>query len=282
MTMTDSEPAAGGSYQARAMNADLDKEIARLRTQVQWSWEKEARNLGWFGLRDGMAILEVGSGPGFVTEQLLLLCPTSHLTCVEIDPDLVAPAAQYLHRRGFAGRYTLIQGDLMQMPCPANAFDFVVARFVFQHLSDPAGALAEIHRVLKPGGTLVIHDVDTGLGEIYGPQDAAATALEQRLHAVVALRGGNPQIGRQLWRLLAAAGFVHLDLEACPVHTDKLGFETLFPDDWDPGAYKAGLDLGLLTTADLETLHQAHRATHAAPDKYALFVSLMVKGQKAL
>ena len=85
--MGKSDYESDGAYKAREMNSDRDKEIARLGNQVQWTWEKEARNLGWFGLRDGMAILEVGSGPGFVTEQLLLLCPTSHVTCVELDPE---------------------------------------------------------------------------------------------------------------------------------------------------------------------------------------------------
>src|SRR5215211_4278730 len=88
LTMIDAEVKV--SYKASEMNESLEKEIERLRGQVMWAWDKEARNLGWFGLRDGMSILEVGSGPGFVTEQLLILYPNSHVTCVEIDPDLIA------------------------------------------------------------------------------------------------------------------------------------------------------------------------------------------------
>ena len=101
---------------------------------------------------------------------------------MEIDPDLIVPAEQYLQSKGLEGRYNIIQGDLMKMDLPDNTFDFAFARFVFQHLRDPRGALSELRRVLKPGGKLVIHDIDIGLGEIVEPQNAAAEAIEARLH----------------------------------------------------------------------------------------------------
>jgi len=269
-----------GSYKASDMNEDLNKEIERLRGQVMWGWEKGARNLTWFGLRDGMSILELGSGPGFVTEHLLALCPNSHITCVEIDLDLILPAERYLRSRGLEGRYTIVHGDVMKMDLPGDTFYFAYASLVFQHLREPRGAMEEIRRVLKPGGKLVISDIDVGLGEIYGPQDAEATAIDNKLHEMQAQRGGNPRIGRELWRLLAATGYENMDLEAVPIHTDKLGFDTLFPDNWDPGGFKPALDLGIITPADVETMHKAHIATHASPDRYALFIGLMACGQK--
>ena len=278
--MTEKAAEAKTSYKASEMNSDLDKEIERLSGQALWAWDKEARNLAWFGLHDGMSILELGSGPGFITEQLLTLCPNSRVTCVEIDPDLILPAEQYLQSRGLEGHYNIIQSDLMRMDLPDNTFDFAFSRFVFQHLHDPRGAMTEIHRVLRPGGKLVIHDVDVGLGEIYGPRSAGADAIEQRIHDTITERGGNPRIGRQLWRLLQATGYTNMDLEAVPVHTDKVSIEALFPDEWDAGGYKLALDTGIITEADLEIMHQAHIETHASPDKYALFVSLMVCGQK--
>ena len=42
----------------------------------------------------------------------------------------------------------------MTMDLPDDTFDFAFARFVFQHLRDPSGALAEIRRVLKPAASL--------------------------------------------------------------------------------------------------------------------------------
>jgi len=273
------EPAS--PYKASEMNESIEKEIERLGSQALWGWDKESRNLSWFGLVDGMSILELGSGPGFVSEQLIALCPNSHITCVEIDPDLIRPAEQYLQSKGLESHYTIIEGDLMAMELPNDSCDFAVARFVFQHLRDPRGALAEIRRVLKPGGKLVINDIDIGLGEIVEPQNAAAEAIEARLHESRSERGGNPRIGRHLWRLMATSGYANMDLEVVPVHTDSMGIEAIFPYEWDPGAYKPALDSGAITGADVEVLHEVHQAFQASPDKYALFVSLMVCGQKA-
>jgi ubiquinone/menaquinone biosynthesis C-methylase UbiE len=278
--MENSNTGTQVSYKASEMNENLDKEIERLRSQALRGWDKASRNLGWFGLRDGMSILEVGSGPGFVTELLLAQCPNSHVTCVEIDPDLILPAEQYLQTRGLEGRYTIVQGDLMQMDLPDDTFDFAVARLVFQHLRDPLGAMAEIRRVLRPGGKLAILDGDEGLNGIMEPEDPVADAIDNKLHITQKLRGGNPRIGRQLWRLLALAGYVNMDLEVVPVHTDKLGVEAIFPPEWDPGAFKPALDLGIITGAEVETMRRAHIAFHASPDKYALFLGLMVCGQK--
>src|SRR3954447_6935555 len=139
MTNTAVEPTT--PYKASEMNESIDKEIERLRLQTLCGWEKGARNLTWLGLRDGMSILELGSGPGFVTELLLELCPNSHITCVEIDPDLALPAERYLNSRGFQGQYTILQDDVMQMRLQDDTFDFAFARLLFQHLLDPAGAM---------------------------------------------------------------------------------------------------------------------------------------------
>ena len=53
---------AEGSYQASTYNLEFEGEIQRLKAQVHLSWEKEARTLKWFGLTDGMKVLEAGSG----------------------------------------------------------------------------------------------------------------------------------------------------------------------------------------------------------------------------
>jgi ubiquinone/menaquinone biosynthesis C-methylase UbiE len=279
--VADTEMENRVSYKASEMNDSVEKEIERLRGQLMWAWEKEGRNLGWFGLRDGMEILEVGSGPGFVTEKLLEMCPASHVTCVEIDPDLIGPAEEYLRGKGLGGRYTIIEGDVAKkIECADNRFDFAYARLVFQHLRDPRGAVREIRRVLKSGGKLVILDIDVGLGEIYEPRNAEAEAIEERMHEGRATRGGNPRIGRELWRMLGESGFVNMDLEAVAVHSDKTGTAALFPEEWDAGEFRPMLAAGIITEEDVETMHRAHLAMQGSKDKYALFVSLMVGGEK--
>ena len=81
-----------GSYHLPVSEQAVQAEIKRLASQARLGWEKEARALAWFGLHDGMAVLEPGSGPGFITEQLMALLPSSPITCVEINPTLLDEA----------------------------------------------------------------------------------------------------------------------------------------------------------------------------------------------
>ena len=60
----------------------VTRTLSRLHAQTLLSWEQEKRLLSWYGLQDGVTVLEVGSGPGFFTEQLLTVLPTSTITCM--------------------------------------------------------------------------------------------------------------------------------------------------------------------------------------------------------
>lgn len=66
------------------------------------------------------------------------------------DTDILRPAS--LANRSVP----FLQANLLHLPFAANSFDLVLMRFVAEHIADPAHALAEIGRVLKPGGQLMI------------------------------------------------------------------------------------------------------------------------------
>src|SRR5258706_8305711 len=85
----------------RLASSWLHRDVERLRAQALLSWPREARALTQLGLQDGNAILEVGSGPGFITEQLLEALPHSTVTAVDLDPDMCDLARNRLaHRPG--------------------------------------------------------------------------------------------------------------------------------------------------------------------------------------
>src|SRR5438045_1481750 len=109
------------SYDASSQRIGLENEIQRLRDQTLIAWAKESRNLRWFGLREDMSVLELGSGPGFVTEQLLDLVPNGSVTAVEIDPMLIERAQNYLRGKD-EGRWRVIEGNIMRMDLPDNGF----------------------------------------------------------------------------------------------------------------------------------------------------------------
>ena len=120
-------------YDVATANISLDAEIERLYNQANLNVEKEARNLVAFGLRDGMSVLEVGSGPGFVTEWVSRLIPNGSITCVEIDPIMVNYARQYLEKASQC-QYRIIERSITKTDLPDDSFDFAFARIVFEHI----------------------------------------------------------------------------------------------------------------------------------------------------
>ncbi len=265
-------------YDASTVMGDLETEIQRLKSQVTMGWAKESRTLGWFGLRDGMSVLEVGSGPGFITEQLLDLLPSSRLTCLELDPVLLERAKSYLGNK--ADRVEFVHASVMQPGLPDNSFDFAYARLVFQHLPDPAGAAREILRVLKPGGKLVVLDVDEDLDLLFDPPEPPEVqAIYDRMEQEHRSKGGDRRVGRKLWRILAAAGFHDLDLEVIITHSDDLGLPIFF-EQFTPETLQVQVEAGLLTQQEADTLWNAHATFLEAEYPYVAIVVFMACGAK--
>ena len=135
-----------------------------LEQQVERSWKKESRNLQWFGLRDGMTVLDLGCGPGHFTLRLADWLPSASITALDADERSIVHA-----RKRLGERAVVVQAPAAATGLPSNAFDFVLARLLFQHLREPLAVAEEALRVLKPGGKLVITDVDDALFGIVDP-----------------------------------------------------------------------------------------------------------------
>ncbi|HSD82861.1 MAG TPA: methyltransferase domain-containing protein [Anaerolineae bacterium] len=253
-------------------------ELERLRIQTLLSWEREARLLQWLGLQDGMRVLELGSGPGFVTEQLLKLLPASSLTAVDVDAQLLARAAEHLSGK-VNGRLKLIQSSVTATGLPDNSYDFALARYLFQHLADPVAAAREIKRVLKPGGKLAIVDVDAMLWGIVEPFFPQLQAIQAKAARAQSESGGNRLVGRQLWRILREAGYQQVELESFVYHSDAQGLD-LFLAQLDPDRLQRALKGGYISPAEFETAQALYQQFVTAPNAYVLMVGLIGCGKK--
>jgi len=267
-----------GSYDVHAAHRDANAEIQRLAAQARLGWEKEARTLSWFGLEDGMSLLEPGSGPGFITESLLNLLPNSPITCLEIDPTLLKRAEQYLGNKTNK-RLHFIEGSVMDTRLANDSFDFAYARLLFQHLPDPIGAAKEMWRVLKPGGKLVIYDIDDEIFGIVQPVIPEFPGILEKCGQAQSAQGGNRRVGRDLWRILKAAGFINLDLEVIAAHSDNIGIEPFLPQI-DPDRLLPLVKFGLMSEQELEKIRVSRTKFLASPEPYILSLMLMVHGEK--
>ena len=267
-----------GSYDVRERHRNTEAEIARLKAQALLSWEREARTLAAFGLRDGMDVLEPGSGPGFVTEQLLRLVPNGSVTCVEVDPMLAARSKEYLTARA-TGRFRIVEGTVTGMDLPDNSFDFAVARVLFQHLRDPVAAGKEIRRVLKPGGKLVIIDVDDAAWGLSEPEFPEIPEILIRYGKAQAARGGDRRIGRRLWGILSKAGFEELELEAVLTHSHKTGLDPFLPMI-DPDRLIPLVRGGLMTEAEVTAIRGARDRFVQTPNAALYSFTFLASGEK--
>lgn len=268
-----------GSYVAEEMPGGFDREIIRLRAQALLSWDRELSVLRRLGLADGMAVLDVGGGPGFITEQLLAALPASPITMIDRDPAFVAQAGRYLQPSA-GDRLNLVEASVMDTGLSDNEFDFAIARLVFQHLPDPVGAAREIGRVLKAGGTLVVIDADDRLQLYDPPNEPELEAIFGRLAADQEAMGGSRFIGRRLPRILKQAGFVNLDLEAVLLHSDIIGIGPL-ADDPDPEFWQEMVDAGRISERERDTV-LASIERFGASDPTILIMVLVASGQKPI
>lgn len=100
----------------------------------------------------GMRVLEVGCGVG--TDLVRFAQGGALVTGIDLSDQAVDLCRKNLAAHGVQGEVKVMNGE--RMAYPANAFDVVYAHGVLQYTPDPHAMIAEIHRVLKPGGTAIL------------------------------------------------------------------------------------------------------------------------------
>jgi ubiquinone/menaquinone biosynthesis C-methylase UbiE len=124
------------------------------------SWaEKVAR------LDPGRDILEVAPGPGLFSIELARR-GSFRITGLDISPTFVEIARGNAANAGVSIDFR--EGNASRMPFADETFDFTFCSAAFKNFTDPVGALREMHRVLRPGGSAMILDLrkDASLAEI--------------------------------------------------------------------------------------------------------------------
>lgn len=102
-------------------------------------------------------VLEIGGGSGAMAEVVLQEHPDAHLTLTDLDPRMIAEATGRLAR--FVPRAQLELADVTKLPFPDDSFDVVLSFIMLHHVGDWPAALAEVRRVLKPGGHFLGYDL---------------------------------------------------------------------------------------------------------------------------
>jgi len=172
------------------------------------------------GAAAGERVLDAGCGPGFyVSEILERVGPQGSVVGVDASPSMLGLAAKRCE-----GHYNVAfhEGDVTALPVGDADFDRALSVQVLEYVADIPAALAELHRVLRPGGRLLLWDVDWATvswhSEDPGRMQRFLTAWDDHLT--------HPALPRTLSAQLRAAGFEDVEMTGHAFATDDLTEET--------------------------------------------------------
>jgi SAM-dependent methyltransferase len=157
-------------------------------------------------LRPGMRLLDAGCGGGSITLGLAEAVAPGEVVGVDREAHRLEGARRLAAEHG-ATNSRFVAGDIYALPLPDGAFDAAFAHHVLQHLAEPARALRELRRVLRPGGVVGIRDPDEG-ATLMAPLTPEIERLFALTNRVREHHGGSPFYARHQRRLLVEAGFV--------------------------------------------------------------------------
>ncbi|AII06931.1 class I SAM-dependent methyltransferase [Rhodococcus opacus] len=216
-----SDPTAPLSFRADEIDrAALDQLAAVLDLQAARPGIRRLRewSLAALQVQPGESALDIGSGTGSETRALAAaVTPSGRAIGLDPNPGMALLARERTEEEGSTAQFVI--GDDYSLPFPDDRLDVVRCERVFQHLSEPDRAAAEVARVLRPGGRGVIVDSDWGTA-IMHPGDPLVL---QKIMDVMLSHTANPHSGRLLPGQLTSAGLV----------VEDIGTEALIQDPGD-------------------------------------------------
>jgi SAM-dependent methyltransferase len=140
--------AAAGYWSGIYASTDLVGRVYRRRMQLTMSWVRA------LGLPADAPVLDLGCGAGLMTVRLA--ADGLRVTAVDSSPEMVQATARHVRERGLQDRVDVHRSDVHELADADGTFRLVVALGVLPWLHDPAGAVIELHRVVAPGGWVIL------------------------------------------------------------------------------------------------------------------------------
>ena len=200
-------------------------------------------------------VLSVGCGPGVILREVCALNASIRATGVDISAERVKEAQE---RNRENAQANFVCGDAQAMDFAANSFDLVYSRMLMEYLKDKEGAVKEMVRVCKPGGTVLLQDLDGQLLWHY-PEDPMVQGTVEKVVRALSSTGFDPFVGRKLFSLAHGAGLKNIDVQVECYHLIAGQVEPAILEQWELKLEIAAPQLARLLGSEREAREQSRR-----------------------
>ena len=201
-------------------------------------------------LKPGQRVLDFGCGPGTLSVGLATAVAPGELHGIDLEESQIN-MARVAAKAGGHDNATFHVGDVTDLPFEDDSFDVAHCHAVLMHVPDTEATLAEVKRVLKPGGIVSSREFILG-SSFLEPGAEETTPAWETFGSLLAANGGHPQMGRELKRKFLEAGFTDVRASASFDFfgsTEDVAFFHAFIMDWfySPEVIAAATKFGLAT-----------------------------------
>ncbi|GLC25779.1 class I SAM-dependent methyltransferase [Roseisolibacter agri] len=252
-------PSSDTHTTASASPIRFDDGAAYERYMGAWSRLAGATFLDWLAPAGGLRWLDVGCGNGAFTAMIVERCAPNAVHGIDPSPEQLAHA----RTRSDVGAAELTLGDAMALPFPDDAFDAAVMPLVLFFVPQPAVGVAEMARVVRPGGVVSAYAWDMpGGGFPYAPAAAVLQEFVADVPGPPSPEASRLDALRALWQ---GAGLVDVETHAITVRRAFDGFDDYWATVLLGPAF--GRLLGAIPAGEVETFQAALRARLPAADE---------------
>ena len=235
-------------------------------------------------LKPSMRLLDLGCGPGTISVGLADAVAPGELQGIDMEASQIEMAGAAA-KAGGHGNAVFQTGDATDLPFEDASFDVAHCHALLNHAPDTQAVLAEVKRVLKPGGLFAAREV-IGDSSIFEPAFAMGVSGWSTFLRMLAANGGHPQMGKELKRAFFDAGFTDIRATGSfePYSTaDDLAFLKGLITGWffAPTTMAAAIKHGLASQEQFDDWRRSLDEWMTEPGAFAAFAWGQAIGRKA-
>lgn len=171
-------------------------------------------------VRTGQKVLDIAGGTGDLTRKFSnLVGPEGHVVLADINDSMLNVGRDKLIDCGVAGNVSYAQADAQYLPFPDNTFDCITIAFGLRNVTDKNLALRSMHRVLKPGGRLLVLEFSKPSNPLL------EKAYDTYSFSLLPMMGKLVANDSESYRYLAESIRMHPDQETLKSMLDDAGFQ---------------------------------------------------------